>query len=75
MIVVYRIVIRMSCNTNQVILFFLDQRSLFWAHGIRIVRYADDFVLMGRTLPTQAIEKLKELIERMGLRINEKKTR
>jgi hypothetical protein len=48
---------------------------LFWALGIRIVRYADDFVLMGRTLPTQAIEKLKELSERMGLRINEEKTR
>lgn len=52
-----------------------NQSSLFWAHGIRIVRYADDFVLMGRTLPTQAIDKLKELLNRMGLRINAEKTR
>ncbi len=50
-------------------------RSIFGKEGIQIVRYADDFVLMGRTLSEKSIEKLKTLIERMGLRFNEAKTR
>ena len=49
--------------------------SLFWKHGIRIVRYADDFVLMGKTLPEEVTERLKSLLNRMGLTINEAKTR
>lgn len=50
-------------------------RSLFGKEGIQIVRYADDFVLLGKTLTDKSIEKLKSLIERMGLRLNEAKTR
>jgi len=49
--------------------------SLFWKHGIRMVRYADDFVLMGKTLPDEITERLKSLLNRMGLTINETKTR
>ena len=49
--------------------------SLFWKHGIRIVRYADDFVLMGKTLPGEITERLKNLLHRMGLTINDAKTR
>jgi RNA-directed DNA polymerase len=49
--------------------------SLFWKHGIRMVRYADDFVLMGKTLPAEITERLKILLNRMGLTINETKTR
>jgi len=49
--------------------------SLFWKHGIRMVRYADDFVLMGKTLPEAVTERLKSLLNRMGLTINETKTR
>ena len=52
-----------------------NAQSLFGKYGIRIVRYADDFVLMGKTLPVQIIEKLKSLLQRMGLRLNEEKTR
>ena len=48
---------------------------MFSKYGIKIVRYADDFVLMGEKINQQAIEKLKELINRMGLTINESKTR
>jgi group II intron reverse transcriptase/maturase len=48
--------------------------SLFGKFGIEIVRYADDFVLMGRTLPTEISEKLKSLLSRMGLSLNETKT-
>jgi hypothetical protein len=40
-----------------------------------MVRYADDFVLMGRKLPEEIIEKLKSLLHRMGLSLNESKTR
>lgn len=49
--------------------------SLFYKFGVKIVRYADDFVLMGRTLSVEIIDKLKSLLHRMGLMINETKTR
>jgi group II intron reverse transcriptase/maturase len=49
--------------------------SLFGKYGIRIVRYADDFVLMGKTLPAEITARLKNLLQRMGLTINEIKTR
>jgi len=52
-----------------------NTRSLFYKYGVKIVRYADDFVLMGGTLPKEIIEKLKELLNRMGLSLNETKTR
>ena len=52
-----------------------NQKSLFGKYGVKIVRYADDFVLMGKTLPIETIEKLKSLLQRMGLTINESKTR
>jgi group II intron reverse transcriptase/maturase len=49
--------------------------SLFCKYGVKIVRYADDFVLMGRTLPVEITDRLKSLLDRMGLMINESKTR
>ena len=49
--------------------------SLFYKLGVKIVRYADDFVLMGRTLPVEITDRLKSLLDRMGLMINETKTR
>ena len=52
-----------------------NTQSLFCKHGIRMVRYADDFVLMGKELPKEVIEKLKTLLHRMGLMLNESKTR
>jgi len=52
-----------------------NQKSLFGKYGIKIIRYADDFVLMGKTLPIEVIERLKNLLRRMGLTINETKTR
>ncbi len=52
-----------------------NAQSLFSKHGVKIVRYADDFVLMGRLLPEEVIEKLKSLLQRMGLSLNEGKTR
>lgn len=51
-----------------------NPKSLFNRYGIKIVRYADDFVLMGKELPDVAIEKMQSLLNRMGLTINEGKT-
>lgn len=50
-------------------------KGLFKRLGIVMVRYADDFVLMGRTLEKAGIEKLKELLDRMGLKLNEEKSK
>src|SRR5882762_1219530 len=49
-------------------------KGLFRKQGIVMVRYADDFVLMGRTLGTAAISRLQELLDRMGLRLNAAKS-
>ena len=49
--------------------------SIFHYYGIRMVRYADDFVLMGKQIPTVATGKLKSLLDKMGLILNEEKTR
>lgn len=51
-----------------------NRQSIFYQSGIKIVRYADDFVLMGTEIPEQVRERLKGLLERMGLILNEEKT-
>ncbi|MFC4870853.1 group II intron maturase-specific domain-containing protein [Negadavirga shengliensis] len=51
-----------------------NTRSLFHRYGVKIVRYADDFVLMGRSLPVEVKAKLENLPERMGLALNAEKT-
>lgn len=49
--------------------------SMFSQNGIKIVRYADDFVMMGKQIGTQIKDQLKSLLSRMGLCLNEEKTR
>lgn len=49
--------------------------GIFYKQGIKIVRYADDFVLMGKRIPIEAVDKLGSILTRMGLRLNEQKTR
>jgi group II intron reverse transcriptase/maturase len=49
--------------------------SVFYRTGVKIVRYADDFILMGERISQQAKEKIKELLRKMGLTLNESKTR
>ncbi len=51
------------------------QNSIFQRNGIEIVRYADDFVLMGRKITEASLDKLKSVLERMELRLNEEKTK
>lgn len=48
--------------------------SLFRRSGVMLVRYADDFVLMGRKLEEASLDKLRELLNRMGLTLNEDKS-
>ena len=52
-----------------------DSKKLFSKAGIKMVRYADDFVLMGKKITQEARERLGNILERMGLTLNEKKTR
>ncbi len=52
-----------------------NSKHLFHKAGIRMVRYADDFVLMGQQISIAAKEKLKQLLDKMGLTLNETKTR
>jgi RNA-directed DNA polymerase len=52
-----------------------NSRKLFYQSGIKIVRYADDFVLMGEMISEEAENKLREILGRMGLKLNEGKTR
>ncbi len=49
--------------------------SVFSRYGVEIVRYADDFVLLGRRLPPQVLLKLKEVLARMGLKLNMEKSK
>ena len=49
--------------------------KLFYKQGVKIVRYADDFVLMGKRITKELTDKLQEILQRMGLTLNEKKTR
>jgi len=49
--------------------------SMFARMGVKIVRYADDFVLMGSRISEEVERRLKELLKRMGLTLNEEKTR
>ena len=52
-----------------------NNKQLFCKQGIKIVRYADDFVLMGKRITKEATDKLEEILKRMGLKLNETKTR
>jgi group II intron reverse transcriptase/maturase len=52
-----------------------DTKRLFYKQGIKIVRYADDFVLLGKKLTEEAMGKLRSILTRMGLKLNEQKTR
>ncbi len=48
--------------------------EIFKKYGIKIVRYADDFILMGKKIPKEVIIRLTKFLKRLGLKLNEKKT-
>ena len=43
--------------------------------GICMVRYADDFILIGKYIPKAIIDMVQEMLRRMGLRLNEEKSK
>jgi len=49
--------------------------NIFRRHCIELIRYADDFILMGKVIPEEIRGKLKQYLGRMELRINRDKTR
>jgi len=49
--------------------------SLFAQYGIEIIRYADDFILMGRNIPEVILNRLYQILMRMGLTINSEKSK
>jgi hypothetical protein len=49
--------------------------GIFRHFGIKIIRYADDFVLMGKKINGEVEPYLKKLLSRMGLSLNTGKTR
>lgn len=52
-----------------------NTKEVFYKAGIKMVRYADDFVLLGKRITLEAMEKLRSILKRMGLTLNEQKTR
>ena len=46
----------------------------FYKYGVKIVRYADDFILLGRKIPPLCINHLHNMLRRMELEINMEKT-
>jgi len=52
-----------------------NPNSIFSKCGTRIIRYADDFVLMGRYIPEEVLGKLKNILGRLELEINDEKSK
>jgi RNA-directed DNA polymerase len=52
-----------------------NPEKLFYQKGVKMVRYADDFVLMGKRITDDVVERLRKILDRMGLKLNESKTR
>ena len=52
-----------------------NPKSVFARYGIELIRYADDFILMGHLIPEMVLSRLHELLRRMGLRINPEKSK
>ena len=51
------------------------ENGLFKMLGINIVRYADDFILIGRKIRREVVDYLNEILVKMEVGINEEKTK
>ncbi len=51
------------------------KNGFYFKRGIKIVRYADDFVIMGRYLDAETLRRINSLLKRMGLILNDDKSR
>lgn len=47
----------------------------FHKQGIKMIRYADDFILMAKHINEESLAKLKSLLDRMGLTLNTDKSK
>ena len=47
----------------------------FYKYGVRIIRYADDFILMANKIPKHCLVRLNSILERMELTLNQDKTK
>ena len=47
----------------------------FHKYGVKIVRYADDFVLMAKEIPEESLEYMNWMFDKMKLKLNEEKSR
>ena len=43
-----------------------NKKSIFTQQGVKIVRYADDFVLMGKEIGEEVLKKLMSIVDRMN---------
>jgi len=50
-------------------------KSIFYKNGIKIVRYADDFILIGKEISNEIIQKLMYILNKLELELNEEKTK
>ena len=51
-----------------------NSKRIFSQQGVHIVRYADDFVLMGKEISQDVLAYLQKLLSYMGLRLNAEKS-
>jgi group II intron reverse transcriptase/maturase len=51
-----------------------NPKSVFAKEGVRIVRYADDFILVSKCNLHKAVTYLESVLGRMGLRLNKEKS-
>ena len=49
--------------------------SVYSQEGVCIIRFADDFVLMGKRITTTVQQKTESILTRMGLELNREKTK
>jgi len=52
-----------------------NPNSYFSKNGVRMIRYADDFILMSKHINQEVILKVHNYLDRMGLIINEEKSK
>ena len=53
----------------------VNNKEMFKRIGMKIIRYADDFILMGKHIPKDMLEYITRILERMGLKLNKEKSR
>ena len=51
------------------------EEGVFYQCGIKIIRYADDWVLMAKRMSQRALDYLNKLLKKMKLKLNEDKSR